>query len=91
MRGREIIKEVMEKRRVGPKDFFGTNRMPHVLRARAAAIKQMREAGMSQAAIGRIMKRSYSTIQYWVHPEYRQRHRAYCLTYQRQKAEMRTA
>jgi chromosomal replication initiation ATPase DnaA len=81
MTGREIIKTVMADHGIGPKDFFGKSRVRHLVRARAAAIKQMREAGMSNSTIGRIMKRDYSTVRYWAHPEYRRRRLAYGLAY----------
>jgi IS30 family transposase len=81
MTGREIIKGVLVRSGIGPKDFFGKSRVTHLVRARAAAIKQMRETGMSNATIARVMKRDYSTIRYWAHPEYRRRRLAYGLAY----------
>jgi chromosomal replication initiation ATPase DnaA len=81
MTGREIIKTVMADRGIGPKDFFGKSRVPHLVRARAAAMKRMRDAGMSKATIGRVMKRDYSTVRYWTQPEYRRRRLAYGLAY----------
>jgi chromosomal replication initiation ATPase DnaA len=81
MTGREIIKVIMAERGIGPKDFFGDSRMRHVVRARAAAIRQMRDAGMSNVTIGRVMKRDYSTVRYWALPEDRRRRLAYGLAY----------
>ena len=85
-KGRAILKEVMDRRGVGPKDFFGAGRMKHIVLARRTAIKVLKAEGFSSAAIARLMKRNVSTVDYWIKPEYRARSMAYCLNYMRVRA-----
>jgi chromosomal replication initiation ATPase DnaA len=85
MRGKAIIREVMRQFNIGPKDFFGTSRVTHLVNARRDAIRQLTEAGFSLAAIARLTKRHYSTVQYWTHPSYRERQIAYSLNYWREQ------
>jgi len=83
MIGKAIVKQVILESGIGSKDFFGTSRTRHLVRARRKAIKRLKAAGFSDAATARIMKRNVSTVQYWLHPEYRERSRAYSLNYWR--------
>ena len=85
MIGRAIIMDVMKTRNIGSKDFFGSSRMTHLVKARRSAILRLKEAGFNSAAIARLMKRNYSTIQYWTHPNYRERQIAYSLNYWREQ------
>ncbi len=81
MKGRAIIRDVMQSRRIGVKDFFGASRMTHLVNARRIAIMRLKKAGFNDAAIARLMKRNYSTVRYWLRPDYRQRSMAYSNAY----------
>lgn len=79
MIGRAIIEDVMRHYKIQPSVFFGNRRGVHrVTKARRIAIGRLKDAGFNSAAIARLMKRNYSTIQYWLHPEYRERRTHYC-------------
>ena len=73
MKGREIIKDVMSRYRIGPKDFFGYSRMPRLVKARKTAAKEMHEAGISVPVISRLMQRNPRTIFYHLDPSQRER------------------
>jgi len=88
MKGHAIIKDVMQRRRIGVKDFFGTSRMTHLVDARRVAIRRLQAAGFDNAAVARLMKRNYSTIQYWTHPNYRKRQIAYSIAYWYRRQEI---
>lgn len=79
--GREIIKDVMASAGIGPKDFFGRTRLPHVVAARCLAIARMRAAGIGVAATARAMRRNNSTISYWSTPGVREWKKAYYKRY----------
>jgi chromosomal replication initiation ATPase DnaA len=86
--GREIIKAVMEKHGVGPKDFFGATKLSHIVEARRVAMKQMLAVGMTKRAIGRVMKRNHTTVSYWTCPGQRDRRRDYYKARKPQAAEV---
>lgn len=73
MTGRDIIKDVMHRYRIGPKDFFGSSRLPRLVKARRSAAKQMFEAGLSVPVISRLMQRNPRTISYHLNPIQRER------------------
>lgn len=70
-----MIKAVMAEHRVSEKDFRNSNYPLHV-RARAAAIRRLSEAGISEQNISRIMGISPTTVAYWKRPKERARRRA---------------
>lgn len=87
MKGRAIIRNVMQLHGVGPKDFFGYTRLPNVTKARRIAALEMRDAGMTISAIARLLRRSPSTIKYNVEPVYRERRRVGYLAYYHARQE----
>ncbi len=61
----QIAAEVMAERMLGPKDFFGTTRLRHVVDARVEAIKRMKEFTKARHyTIAAVMKREVSFIRY---------------------------
>ena len=66
MRGLSIVKTVMAERRIGQKDFWGPSRLPRHVKARAIAIKRLDKAGLNKAEISRAVRRSRSTVRYWL-------------------------
>jgi chromosomal replication initiation ATPase DnaA len=73
MTSREIIKKVLRRHKVGPKDFFSATRMPHVVEARMAAACFLAANGFRTATIARAIQRNHSTILYYLDPEKRAR------------------
>jgi transposase len=74
---KSIVLEVCREMKIRPADFFGNKRKGRPSTARRIAIERLKEAGFSNAGIARMVKRNYSTIQYWLHPEYRERRVGY--------------
>jgi hypothetical protein len=72
-----IVLEVCRECKVHPAEFFGPGRDRRLSNARRLAIQKLKEAEFNNAAIARLMRRNYSTIQYWLHPEYRERRTGY--------------
>lgn len=68
---KSIVLEVCEQFKIHPVDFFGNCRDPKAVKARRVAIYKLKAAEFSNAAIARLMRRNYSTIQYWLFPNYR--------------------
>lgn len=66
MKARPILKEVMARHSIGPKDFFGPSRLPHTVGARRAASVELRKAGLSKRAIGRLINRDEKTVAYYL-------------------------
>ena len=73
MKGREIIKGVMRRYRIGPVDFFGYSRLPRLVKARRRAAREMAEAGISIPVIARLMQRHPRTVAYHLKPDQRAR------------------
>lgn len=73
-----IVLTVCREHRVRPDEFFSRRTDRKFVRCRVEAIKRLREAGFSQAGIARMVRREYSTVRYWLHPEYRERRRERC-------------
>ena len=73
-----IVLGICKKYRVKPADFFDplkrTRKMGQV---RRAAIEALLAAGFSGAGAARMTRLNYSTIQYWTHPEYREKRSRY--------------
>lgn len=64
MKGRAIIKGVLRQSKVGPKDFFSPSRLRHIVRARRTAVVELKQAGFTKTAIGRLINRDYKTVVY---------------------------
>lgn len=77
MKGKAIIKSVLVKHAVSAEQFFGMGHPRKVVKARADAIQQMGELGMSTCAIARVMNRDHSMVSYWLRPEWRVRRQRY--------------
>ena len=73
MKGREIIKDVMRRYKIGPLDFFGYSRLPRLVQARRSAIRRMAETGMTVPVIARLMQRNERTVSYHLDPAQRKR------------------
>lgn len=72
-----IVLTVCRELKIHPTEFFGNKRERRLSAARRIAIERLKAAGFNNAAVARLMKRNYSTIQYWLHPEYRERRVGY--------------
>ena len=70
-----IVITVCEEMGVDSQDFFGRDRSRELVNARREAIVRLIKAGFSMAATARLIKKSYSTVQYWLKPDFRA-HRA---------------
>jgi IS30 family transposase len=76
-----IVLNVCAECGVTAEEFFGNGRTRKLADTRKLAISQLREAGFSSRAIARLIRRNYSTIQYWSYPEYRARRKTYYKNY----------
>lgn len=74
---KSIVLEVCHEYKIQPDEFFGNGRDRRLSNARRIAIMRLKQAGFSNAGVARLMRRSYSTIQYWLFPEYRARRTEY--------------
>lgn len=72
---KSIVITVCEELGVDSKDFFGRCRERELVDARREAIARLIKAGFSMAATARMIRKSYSTVQYWMKPAFRA-HRA---------------
>lgn len=50
------------ERNVATRDIFSPTRLPHVVAARTAVMRRLRDDGYSLMAIGRMMGRHHSTV-----------------------------
>lgn len=89
MKGRDIIKDVMRRYRIGPEDFFGYSRLPRLVRARRTAARRMHAAGISVPVISRLMQRDQRTIFYHIDPLKRERDLARSARYYAAKRDER--
>lgn len=80
-----IVLTVCRECKVHPSEFFGRGKDKRLVRCRRLAIFRLRHAGFSYAGIARVMKRNYSAILYWAHPEYRARRVDYYAKYNADK------
>ena len=67
-----VIKAVMDKYRVGEKDFRKSN-FPHCVKARSAAIRRLSADGFSNNEISQVMRISPDTVSYRLNPKVRAR------------------
>ncbi len=72
-----IVLTVCRELRVHQNEFFGPGSDRRLTKARRIAIKKLQEAEFNNKAIARLIRRNYSTVQYWLHPEYRKRRTVY--------------
>lgn len=72
---KSIVLTVCAEFGVDPADFFGRCRERELVDARREAIARLTKAGFSMAATARLIRKSYSTVQYWMKPAFRA-HRA---------------
>jgi hypothetical protein len=77
MKSRKIIRETMVEHQVCAEDFYGLSRLPHLVTARKDCAARLKAAGYEVSQIGRFMKRSHSTILYYLNPELRERKQNY--------------
>jgi hypothetical protein len=77
MKSRKIIRETMVEHQVCAEDFYGLSRLPHLVTARKDCAARLKVAGYEVSQIGRFMKRSHSTILYYLNPELRERKQNY--------------
>lgn len=78
---KSIVLEVCRECEVDPADFFGASRNPKVMGARRIAIEKLHEAGFGYRVIARLVRRDYSTVQYWMSPK----NRSYRLNWRQRK------
>ncbi len=69
---KSIVLTVCEELGVTAEEFFGRERSPRMTNARRVAVERLHEAGFSYKASARLIRRNYSTVQYWLHPKYRE-------------------
>jgi hypothetical protein len=72
LHGKEIAQAYMAKRLIGREELF-RSKFPEHVKKRKYLIRVLREAGLNQIEIARVMGRSPSSIRYWINPEYRER------------------
>lgn len=77
MKGKAIIKDVLLDRDLTADEFFGRSAVREIVRARVEAIQRMNAAGMTNAAIARLMRRDHTTISYWLRADRRAFRKAY--------------
>lgn len=85
MTGKEIIASVLARTGVSENGFFGPGREPAQTAARAMAIREMDQIGMSTSAIARIVRRDRTSVRYWQRDEVRQERSAYYQAYYEQR------
>jgi hypothetical protein len=71
-----IVLTVCRECGVTAEDFFGPLRDRHLTNARRIAVERLLAAGFSFRACSRLIRRNYSTVQYWVKPAYREHRKA---------------
>ena len=85
---KSIVLTVCEECGITAEDFFGPNRDKRLTNARRIAVERLHEAGFSYKSAARLIRRNYSTVQYWLKPEYREHRVKY---YAKYWAERRSA
>lgn len=83
-----IVLQICAQHKVHPVEFFGPGRDRRLSRTRRAAILALKRAGFSNAAVARLIKRNYSTVQYWLHPDYRARRATYFRVLRQKRATL---
>lgn len=87
---KSIVHTVCEQWGITEEEFFGYSRQQNLCQARRYAIMQLQAAGLSFRGIAVAMRRNYSTIQYWMHPEYQERRKIYYKKYHAEHPAPRT-
>lgn len=78
---KSIVLTVCEELNVTPENFFGPRRKKQLTHARRVAIQRLHDAGFSYMAVARLIRRNYSTVQYWIHADYREQRSRYAAEY----------
>lgn len=78
---KSIVLTVCEELNITPEDFFGPGRVKRLTHARRVAIQRLHDVGMSYASIASCIRRNYSSVQYWMHAEYREKRSRYFAEY----------
>ncbi len=87
---KSIVLTACEEFGVTPEEFFGPARHGKVTHVRRVAIERFVAAGFTLAATARMIRRSYTTVQYWMHAEYRARRTVYYEKYRADNPPPRT-
>ena len=69
-----VIKAVMAEHMIGIKDFHSSGKPVHIVRARVAAIKQLKADGLGPSAIARAMEMDRTAIEYHLLPTRKRRY-----------------
>ncbi|MDB5620541.1 hypothetical protein [Tardiphaga sp.] len=77
MKHRQIVRATLSVHQICAEDFFGRSREPYLVAARMNCAVRLQSAGYAFADIGRFMKRSPSTILYYLNPDMRERKQSY--------------
>lgn len=73
--------QVCHDMKIYPAEFFGQGRDARLVKARREAMRRLKAAGFSNAAIARVLKRAYSTVQYWMKDDLREKRLKRCREY----------
>jgi ParB-like chromosome segregation protein Spo0J len=68
---RKIVRSVLRRHRIGPKDLFSASRLSHLVAARFDAAAALAEHGYHVAQIARFLKKNDGTIHYYLKPDMR--------------------
>ncbi len=75
---REILAAILNAHQMGPKDFFGTSLLKHIVEARIEAIRTMKSSTKAtHATIALVMQRESSIIRYHLSEQNRLRRKKY--------------
>lgn len=85
-----IVLNVCAECGISSDEFFGKGRKQPLVDARRKAIVALHDAGFSYLAISHLIRRRYSTVMYWVHPQYRERRISYYKKYHQEHPQPRT-
>lgn len=77
MKSRKITRETLVDHQICAEDFYGLSRQPHLVAARMDCAARLKDAGYAVSQIGRFIKRSHSTILYYLNPELREKKQNY--------------
>lgn len=78
---KSVVLTICEEYGITAEEFFGPRRDWRLTHARRVAIERLVEAGLNGKGIAAAIRRNYSTVQYWLHPEYREQRSAYAAKY----------
>lgn len=84
-----IVLTVCEECGVTAKEFFGPGRRKKLTDARRIAIDRLRAQELSYRVIGRLIRRNYKTVKYWLSPSYRAYRAGYMARYHKVHPKIR--